>query len=383
MGGNLPAVPDRVLALKTPPFPDKYADPFGTDKKLDDALAKAIDAGPGKSWRVAFAIVALNPDGKRPMAHFRGNEEHYGASMIKVAALYSAFELRKVVKAVAKELGAAATQKDLLPQIAKYLNPLIMAQAGTMSAFKAVKGEHGDLLKANGCPQYANVFDVLSASPDPGFTVKFSKAFENHMDQMIKVSDNNHAADTIHGSGYGYLNGALASAGLLDASSFTGIWLAGDYADPDYANKYPAFRIDSVNDKRVAQATSVIQFAKMYTLMADSKLVDPASSKEMLEYLRRAVTYKHEVWIDRTVDDKGKPQGGLDSSEFTVTHNKLGWGLLKTGEPVYSEASIMEHNDTGRRFVVVWENLLLDNTIWTPVAQVIRRTIRGYLGLTP
>jgi hypothetical protein len=43
----------------------------------------------------------------------------------------------------------------------------------------------------------------------------------------------------------------------------------------------------------------------------------------------------------------------------------------------------MQHNDTGRRFVVVWENLLLDNTIWAPVAQVIRRTIRGYLGLTP
>jgi len=382
MGGDLPAVPDRVLALTTPPFPDKYADPFGTDKKLDDALAKAIDAGSGKSWRVAFAIVALDPDGKRPMAQFRGDEEHYGASMIKVAALYSAFELRKVVKAVAKELAAAATKRDLLPQIARYLNPLIMAKAGTMNAFKAVKGEHGDLLKANACPQYASVFDVLSASPDPGFTVKFSKAFENHMDQMIKVSSNNDAAETIHGSGYGYLNGALASAGLLDASSFTGIWLAGDYADPAYANKYPYFRVDSVNDKRVAQATSVTQFAKMYTLMADSKLVDAASSKEMLEYLHRAVTYKHEVWIDRTIDD-GVPQGGLDPSEFTVTHNKLGVGPLKTNESVYSEASILQHNATGRRFVVVWQNLLLDNTVWAPVAQVIRRTIRGYLGLTP
>jgi len=382
MGGDLPAVPDRVLALKTPPFPDKYAEPFGTNKKLDDSLAKAIDAGPGKTWRVAFAIVALDPDGKRPVAQFRGNEEHYGASMIKVAALYSAFELRKVVKAIAKELGTAATQKDLLPQIARYLNPLIMAKVGTMSAFKPVKGEHGDLLKVNACPQYANVFDVLSASPDPGLTVKFSKAFEKHMDQMIKVSSNNDAAETIHGSGYGYLNGALASAGLLDASSFTGIWLAGDYADPGYANKYPYFRVDSVNDQRVAQATSALQFAKMYTLMADSKLVDAASSNEMLEYLHRAVTYKHEVWIDRIIDD-GVPQGGLDPSEFTVTHNKLGVGPLKTNESVYSEASILRHNDTGRRFVVVWQNLLLDDTVWAPVAQVIRRTVRGYLGLTP
>lgn len=379
MDANRPAVP---VSPKTPPFPDRYADPCTTDPKLDEALAKAIDAGPGKSWRVAFAIVALDPDGKRPMAQFRGNEEHYAASMIKVAALYAAFELRKVVKAVARELGAAATPQDLLPQIARYMDPLIMARASTLSAFKPVPGEHGELARANACPQYASVFDVQSASPEPGFTVSFSKAFENHMDQMIKISSNNDAAETIHGSGYGYLNGALASAGLLDASSSTGIWLAGDYAETSYANKYPYFRIDSVNDKRVAQATSVLQFARMYTLMADGKLVDAASSQEMLEYLHRAVTYQHEVWIDRTVEN-GTPQGGLDPSEFTVTHNKLGVGPLKTNESVYSEASILQHNATGRRFVVVWANLVLDATVWAPVAQVVRRTILGYLGLAP
>ena len=193
MEANRPAAPERVLALKTPPFPDRYADPCSTDPKLDDALATAIAAGPGKTWRVAFAIVALDPDGRRPMAHVRGK----------------------------------------------------------------------------------------TSSTTPPET-----------------------------------------------------------------------------------------------------LVDAASSQEMLAYLHRAVTYQHEVWIDRTVED-GSPQGGLDASEFTVTHNKLGVGPLKTSASVYYEASILQHNATGRRFVVVWANLLLDDTIWAPVAQVIRRTIRGYLGLTP
>jgi len=55
--------------------------------------------------------------------------------MIKVAALYSAFELRKVVKAVAKEIGAAATKQDILPQIARHSrgvfeNSDVVVQAG-------------------------------------------------------------------------------------------------------------------------------------------------------------------------------------------------------------------------------------------------------------
>lgn len=48
-------------------------------------------------------------------------------------------------------------------------------------------------------------------SPGPGFTVNFSSAFQGHLEKMIAISDNGSAAQCVHGSGYGYLDGALAS----------------------------------------------------------------------------------------------------------------------------------------------------------------------------
>jgi hypothetical protein len=372
----VPAVPNRVVSLTTPAFPNSYSDPFTTEQKLSDALKNAIAAGPGQGWRVPVAIVALNPDGKRPMAHFKGNEVHYGASMIKVAALYSAFELKRTVAAVAKELGTAATKADLLEQVSDYLDPKIMEKVATISALKGIAQKHA-------LPQYSKVFEVVPATADPGFTVKFSKAFNDHLDLMIKLSRNNHAAESIHGSGYGYLNGALSSAGFFAPGNNNGIWLAGDYAEKKYVRKYPYYRIDSVNDAAVAQATTVVAFARLYTLMFDRKLVDAAASGTMLEFLERAVD-EREVWINRVTerDDAGHewPVFGLAPAEFTVTHNKLGVGPLKAGPDVYSEASIMSHAK-GRRFVVVWQNYL--DTTWKAIANVVRTTIFTYLGITP
>jgi hypothetical protein len=66
----VPAVPDRILDLKTPPFPSAYPDPIVPNKKLQKALDNAIADGPGSAWRTPVALVSMNPDGTRWIAHF-------------------------------------------------------------------------------------------------------------------------------------------------------------------------------------------------------------------------------------------------------------------------------------------------------------------------
>lgn len=87
-------------------------------------------------------------------------------------------------------------------------------------------------------------------SSGTGFSVEFSKTFLKHLDLMISIGENGSAGQVVHGSGYGYLNGALAEAGFFKLGSGNGVWLAGDYT-----GTYPKFRINSVNDGPVAQAT--------------------------------------------------------------------------------------------------------------------------------
>src|SRR5262249_27231661 len=159
--------------------------------------------------------------------------------------------------------------------------------------------------------------------------------------KMITVSDNSSAAQCVHGSGYGYLNGALVSAGFFNPAINNGVWLAGDYT-----SSYPYFRIQSVNDGLVAQATTVLHLARLYTLMYDGTLVGGISIGEMLDLLAKAVAVP-EVFINRA--------SGLN---FTVTHTKVGLGPLKPangGINVYSEGSILKHN-SDREFVAVWQN---------------------------
>lgn len=357
--GPVPAVPARVSALKTPPFPSAYADPLRPNAKLQKALDDAVAAGPGTSWRTPVAIVSLEPDGARPMAHHKGNEVHFSASLLKVASMYSAFELRRTLRDIAAELGGSTTKADLLKDAALYLDPAILTRVSSIPALKGV-------LKPHAVPQYASTFDVVPVShPGQGFTVNFSTAFEGHLEKMIAVSDNASAAQCVHGSGYGYLNGALVSGGFFDAATNTGIWLAGDYTA-----KYPYFRIDSVNDGKVAQATTAIHLARMYTLMYDGTLVGGISSGEMRDLLAKAVAVP-EVFIDRA----------SPPLNFTVTHTKVGLAQLKPvngGSNVYSEGSILKHT-SGREFVAVWQNFLFESSGFDPVGHVVRDTIDKYL----
>jgi len=373
----LPAVPNRLLNLKTPPFPAAYPDCLVPNDKLQKALNKAIQMGPGPDWRVGLAIVSLEKPGAQPVGHFRGDREFFGASMIKVAALYGLFELRNTLRDIAKELGSNTSISELLADAANYLNPKIMANLSHLPALKGIG-------KKVAVPQFAEAFKPVALSPNLGFTVEFASAFApeiagptkepvGHIEKMIVVSNNTSAARCTHACGYGYLNGAIASAGFFEPGKGLGLWLAGDYLDTQEIAKYPYYRINSDNDGMVAQASSPLHLARLLTLLHDGVLFgkNAGANAEMLKVLAKAAVYP-EVYIDRG--------SGVD---FTVTHNKLGVADLKKengGYDVESECSIVTHNASGRDFVVVWLNFIANDAEgFDPIAHVVRDTLNEYL----
>jgi hypothetical protein len=368
---QIPAVP-APPALTTPAFPSPYPDFFTTDGQLDQALEDALKAGPGQNWKAPVAIVALNDDGTRPIASHRGDETHYSASFVKVAAMYAAHELLETMNQLSKEYGQAQRDK-FLADAGAYLNSSIMAKAATIVPLKGLK-------EANALPMYAKNYD---ATPDANgvlqlaFTQGQKKTYWDNLVQMIQVSSNYDAAWCIHRVGYGYLNGALTEAGFFDGTD-NGIWLAGDYLDaavPGDIGKWPYLRINSVNDKGVAQAVTVVKAAKLITLIADRKLVTGWASDSMMVLMKAAVD-AGEVFINRTP--------GLS---LKVLYNKLGVGPLKVGGDVCSEGSILEHTPSGRRFVVVWQNFHIENTDdqkkqFRVISHVVDKAIGDYVAAT-
>jgi hypothetical protein len=338
---QIPTVP-APRKLTTPAFPSAYPDFFTQDHKLDKALLDAIDKGPGRAWVTAVAIVALKSDGTRPMAAFRPDEMHFSASFVKIAAMYGAFELLRTMNQLSQEYGKAP-KTAFLNAAAAHFRPLIREAVKKIPPLKG-------LSEAHMFPGFSINYD---ATPDPNgvLGLTFNSEYDNSLLQMISLSDDTESARCVHRLGYGYLNGALTSAGFFDGKK-SGIWLAGDYAPREVSESvvehWPYFRIDSVNDKGVAQALTVSKAVKLITLIADRKLAGPEGSDGMLKLMKAAADVP-EVYITRTP--------GLS---FKVTHNKLGYADRKVGDWVYSEGSIIEH-DHGDKFVVVWQNFYPDD----------------------
>jgi hypothetical protein len=192
------------------------------------------------------------------------------ASMIKLVALYAAFELRKTVRAIAAELGSKATPSDLLDQAKAHLDPRVIAYAARSAGLKGVaNGEAVSRLKST--------FKTAAASPAVG--VDFTDDYKKHQSGMISVSDNNDAGSCIHGCGYGMINGICENAGFFQPSTQKGLWLAGDFSHQYHSFKIPTASTGGVNFGPAAQAATVMQLVKLLALMFKGALVDSGAAR--------------------------------------------------------------------------------------------------------
>lgn len=359
------------------PFPGRFPATLTTDPQLESAFTAALAqvaadptfAGLGDVHDLVIAIVALNADGTRPHVGQHLREMHYSGSMAKVAAAYAAFQLRDAVN----ELGAKirpADEDDFFRQVAATFDPQFLRAARLIGNSVGLISENGvdeDLrlpkykrifIASENAGQYSVDFRIDSTNPDGNFL--------GFLKDMIIDSDNIAAGRTIRTLGYSCINGILAEGGFFDPATKEGIWLAGDYVHA------PVVRIPSVNDGLVKQVTTVLQMARLWTLLHDGKLFKDVGapipgSVELLGMLAKAV--------------KGNEAPSLlerilpNPPTFHVTQSKIGFGTLKdaggisstcnpdanghTRRCVTAEAAIVEQAATpASKYVVVVQNVL-------------------------
>ncbi len=390
--GEIPM--SRTAIKKAEAFPGAFADPLddgstAKSQKLKNALAaaRAVAGTPDALKTLPIVIVSLDPAGPPyPHADTKATEVDFSASLLKMAALYSAFQLRVTANAVAGAMQNVPAAK-VFEELSAALDPTIDAAVPLITREKAVTA-------AMRVPRYQDIFDATPVAGD-GLMLSFKPFFENALSDMIVLGDDNATAFIIHALGYSYINGVLQSAGFFrNAKTQSGIWLAGDYllteVDPRTKKhtgfgrfkgkimpQWPYVRIDSVNDQKVAQATTCLDMAKLFVLLHDKKLVtDPAGNQEMLDLLAGAVAH-NQFWLTHkpphwTANDF------IAGLSYTNTHSKIGVEKLKTNKPVWSEGTILNHATSGRDFVVVWQDLR-DGNLVTELSEIVDRTIISFL----
>jgi hypothetical protein len=359
-------------------FPPPPGLTFAQDPAFQAAVAAALaELIAARKVPMPFSIAIIDLGGGSATetlkwgAHKPG-EEHYIASVAKIAAMYAGFALRDMVRRLASFTGLLesvaagirrgagnkpAPPQPLLKSLQQYMDPAIdIAVGGPLAT--AVRREHR-------IPHYDQVFTLPGA--DRALQPEFKGTFVTALREMIVPSSNSHAGQCVRGVGYGYLNGALEAAGLFDRKTQTGLWLAGDFV-----GIWPYARINSANDGLVAQAGSALAVAKLLALIVNGAVVDAPAQQALL---KAAAEGPDQPWLSRTEAMTER----LALPRAKITHAKLGLGPLKKGGDVYSEVFRIEGlRKPGKSYAVAFQNLKPPDSTFDDAAFMVRRSIELY-----
>ncbi len=407
-----------------PPFPKSFQDPifWHEDVSLRRAFRYAISTVSDDAHKVAYdangalpaastipiVIASLGPGGKPSFAGQNIFQIYYSGSLLKVAAMYAAFQLRKAVADFADTLPSGLTQDEVFKRFSKAFDAKILASAPTIPAGSRVAPKYADILKVT--PDGAHYKVEFLTVPDPS-----RRNFDGHLHRMVEQSHNPSAGVCIQNLGYSWINGVLRAADMFkeDTSKprtsldrFAGIWLAGDYlygkpyidaehqkflrnaarnvGDPPVRFDAEAeeefqlgisgltpVRIPCVNeqawhagggpgDGRSQQATSCLDMANLFVQVANGTLIKGAAA------------------ANTTIGDMLKTAVAMSiigslalSTHFKVLQSKIGLGTLGssgscypdlvtglTNGCVYSEAMVIQENaPPNRKYVVVYQDI--------------------------
>jgi len=211
---------------------------------------------PAAGDRVHIAIVDLSGT-KLSRPDFSGwgsTVAVYGASSAKIIAVYAAFQLRNDLRMMAQDQ-AIPTGKEL--------------EAFAKEAWKAKKF-------SKNLPNLKWLFDLehWSAQPnDINFTADAKRAFG-------KISHNAEASKIIRAVGFPYIASVAWQSGLRHPVR-GGLWLSAAYDGGDHWEDSPSMKAPAFGHNITA-----LSVATYFTLLAQGRLVDDASSAEIRTVLR-------------------------------------------------------------------------------------------------
>lgn len=326
--------------------------------------------------KFAVSIIAIDSTGD----HYAGvNDELmcYSGSLVKVASLYAAHDLR----AQARTHAATQTFADLSAfrtSLAAVVNP-----TGAVPQLRSMT-----------VGLQPNLNNILGGfRPSGADKVEFLPPYMAHLNNVFH---NPGARGIIRPLGYSFINVSLMRSGFYDPTTRNGIWLAGDYSgDLPAAQRLAVSRVPVVNDNVPgggAQATTTKQMSTMFHHMhlktgfahiADATERD-AANQDMHDIL--------------TSGDSFSPSPYPSPGKFSRHCGKVGIGNLgpvdTPGLSVFSEGSVVQwttpptlvgaFNTAHSRnlsgdFVLVWQNLFGQGTSWDAMVRLVTSAMENFL----
>jgi hypothetical protein len=292
-----------------PPHP--YSLPLEMSNEKYTACAGAVERDPNTSPMCgAVADVTGNPELPPFYAH-NPVDMLYVASLAKIYPMYVAFELRKRVQEQAKDMiklglstASAGWEQQVFTALEKAWKAKLKAAFPTLPqdtphfADIFVLSSTGDVKFAENDPPLTNAdLDFRPPNPDPDrppISPEFKTPpgkFRDWMRLMLRWSNNEAASNCIRALTYPYINGVLGAAGFFDKKSRTGLWLSGDYLNHDWltadrAGQPLSPRWARLQRRKVTNfAGTAFQVARLMTLLAQERLVDKESSRDMMRIM--------------------------------------------------------------------------------------------------
>jgi hypothetical protein len=294
------------------PFPrHKYVLPLEMTNATFTACAQTVESDPVTAPMCgAVADLTGNPGQPAFFGH-HPVDMLFVASLAKIYPMYVAFELRKRVEEQAKDMirmglatATAGWERQVFAVLEKAWKPRLRAafpdrpEAMPKFADIFVLSPTGAVHFAENDPHLTDAdLDFRPPNPTPGrppISPEFKTPpgkFLDWMRLMLRWSNNEAASRCIRAIGFPYLNGVLGAAGFFDRSTRTGLWLSGDYLGHDWlpgdrAGQRLSPRWAALQQRKVTNfAGTSFQVARLLTLLAQGRLVDPDSSTAMLELM--------------------------------------------------------------------------------------------------
>jgi hypothetical protein len=297
------ATPQRAAQL----YPIKKIVPLQTyfDRAYKDALAKhqlgdqpADDSTDKLHVPITLIAYAKSGDVHSKVGIYE-DEMHFSASLLKAGVMYAAFKLLAEAEALsaATPAGGFADQNVFFAALKQQFHsadtvPAIRnAGAGLVPSYDKILTVDGfgpgGKLKVKFVPEFYHDFSVDQdlnkkymeirdadnlGDDDQGNKIENARsraalARISHLYKMVIWSNNESAGECIRRLGYAYINVKLMEMDLFDKEHNRGIWIGGDYV-----GIAPRLEVDSVNDAKVATATTTRHMAELFSLIKLEKL---------------------------------------------------------------------------------------------------------------
>jgi hypothetical protein len=312
-------------------------------------------------------------------AEINGTKMHYSGSLVKVAALYAAFELRSAARLHAKNNSFSDPSS---------FQTSFAATIDTSVAIPRLQS-FGTGLK----PTLSKIFQGFAyTSPNQ---VDFTTDYQSALDG---IAENVNATKVIDALGYGYINVSMILGNFFnpDPATLNGIWLAGDYSKE---KSLKSVRVPVENDTVVGgsgQAITTKEMSRMFYLIHTeqgfSRVTDP---------VERAAANKgiHDI----LATEGSFFQNTTSTLHISVTPSfskhcaKVGIGTLgplsSPGPKVISEGDAMTWADNSQistfntkfkrqltgDFALCWQNMYPPDPHFDALVRILNNTIQNFL----